>query len=67
MYTVQSARFSPDQGYHGLADEVFLSLPVVLGDFGVCDVIKQPLAPEEVTLLQAGTAELKTFLAAMKL
>lgn len=55
------------KGYHGLADEVFLSLPVVLGDFGVCDVIKQPLAPEEVTLLQAGTAELKTFLAAMKL
>jgi len=55
------------KGYHGLADEVFLSLPVVLGDFGVCDVIKQPLSPEEIQLLQAGTAELKTLLAALKL
>lgn len=55
------------KGYHGLADEVFLSLPVVLGDFGVCDVIKQPLAPEEIQLLQTGTAELKAFLAGLKL
>jgi len=55
------------KGYHGLADEVFLSLPVVLGDFGVCDVIKQPLSPEEIQLLQAGTAELTTLLAALKL
>jgi len=55
------------KGYHGLADEVFLSLPVVLGDFGVCDVIKQPLDPEEVKLLQEGTAQLKSFLAAIKL
>jgi len=55
------------KGYHGLADEVFLSLPCVLGDFGVCDVIKQPLAPEEVKQLQTGTAELKAFLATLKL
>jgi len=54
------------KGYHGLADEVFLSLPCVLGDYGVCDVIKQPLAPEEVKLLQTGTAELKAALAALK-
>ena len=55
------------KGYHGLADEVFLSLPCVLGDYGVCDVIKQPLAPEEVKLLQAGSAEIKAALAAIKL
>jgi len=55
------------KGYHGLAEEVFLSLPCVLGDFGVCDVIKQPLAPEEVKQLQTGTAELKAFLATLKL
>jgi len=55
------------KGYHGLADEVFLSLPVVLGDFGVCDVIKQPLAPEEIKLLQTGTAELKAALDGLKL
>merc|ERR1712042_409130 len=55
------------KGYHGLADEVFLSLPVVLGDFGVCDDIKQPLAPEEVKQLQTGTAELKAFLDGLKL
>ena len=55
------------KGYHGLADEVFLSLPCVLGDYGVCDVIKQPLAPEEVKLLQAGSAEIKAALASIKL
>jgi len=55
------------KGYHGLADEVFLSLPCVLGDYGVCDVIKQPLAPEEVKLLQAGSTEIKAALAAIKL
>merc|ERR1712042_281887 len=55
------------KGYHGLTEEVFLSLPVVLGDFGVCDVIKQPLAPEEIKLLQTGTAELKATLDGLKL
>jgi len=55
------------KGYHGLEDEVFLSLPCVLGDLGVCNVIKQPLAPEEVQLLQTGTADIKNWVAKLKL
>lgn len=55
------------KGYHGIADEVFMSLPVVLGDCGVCDVIKQPLAADEVKLLQNGTTDIKTLLAGLKL
>jgi len=55
------------KGYHGMVDEVFMSLPCVLGDFGVCDVIKQTMTQEEVKQLQSGAAEVKTFLASIKL
>jgi len=55
------------KGYHGLTDEVFLSLPCVLGDFGVCDVIKQTLQPDEVEKLKSGTAAMKTLVESLKL
>lgn len=35
------------QGEHGITDEVFLSLPCVLGRNGVLDVIRQPLTDTE--------------------
>ncbi|CAK9298650.1 unnamed protein product [Gordionus sp. m RMFG-2023] len=35
------------KGYHGIDKEVFLSLPCVLGENGVMDVIKQPLNEQE--------------------
>nr|XP_049693286.1 L-lactate dehydrogenase isoform X1 [Helicoverpa armigera] len=35
------------QGEHGITDEVFLSLPCVLGRNGVLDVIRQPLSDTE--------------------
>lgn len=35
------------QGEHDINDEVFLSLPCVLGRSGVCDVIRQPLTQTE--------------------
>ncbi|XP_059470899.1 L-lactate dehydrogenase [Neocloeon triangulifer] len=40
------------QGEHGINDEVFLSLPCVLGENGVTHVIRQILKPEETAQLQ---------------
>lgn len=39
------------QGLHGIEDEVFLSLPVVLGERGVTDIVKQPLTETELAAL----------------
>lgn len=35
------------QGMHGVKDEVFLSIPCVLGNSGLTDVIHMTLKPEE--------------------
>lgn len=40
------------QGMHGVEDEVFLSLPCVLGQNGVYDVIRQPLTDTEAAQLR---------------
>lgn len=40
------------QNYHGIDKDVFLSLPVVLGENGVTHVIKQTLTEGEVSQLQ---------------
>lgn len=44
------------QGEHGIEDEVFLSLPCVLGGAGVCDVIRQPLTDHETQQLRDSAA-----------
>ncbi|XP_053677271.1 L-lactate dehydrogenase [Anopheles nili] len=41
------------KGEHGIEDEVYLSLPCVLGRNGVSHVVKQILTPEETKKLQA--------------
>lgn len=40
------------QGFYGIEDEVYLSLPCVLGENGVSAIIKQHLTTEEVQKLQ---------------
>ncbi|CAH0746167.1 unnamed protein product [Diatraea saccharalis] len=40
------------KGEHGIEDEVFLSLPCVLGSAGVSDVIRQPLTEAETAQLR---------------
>lgn len=35
------------QGMHGVNDEVFLSVPCILGSSGLTDVVKMTLKPEE--------------------
>ncbi|XP_005996292.1 L-lactate dehydrogenase B chain-like [Latimeria chalumnae] len=37
---------------HGIQEEVFLSLPCILGSSGVCGVLKQPLKAKEIEELQ---------------
>lgn len=40
------------QGEHGIEEDVFLSLPCVLGSSGVLDVIRQPLTEKELSQLR---------------
>ncbi|KAK9747449.1 lactate/malate dehydrogenase, alpha/beta C-terminal domain [Popillia japonica] len=40
------------KGYHGIEDEVFLSLPSVIGASGITDVVIQPLTDSETQSLQ---------------
>uniref|UniRef100_A0A2P2HWH9 L-lactate dehydrogenase n=1 Tax=Hirondellea gigas TaxID=1518452 RepID=A0A2P2HWH9_9CRUS len=40
------------QGHHGVEEEVYLSLPCIIGENGVTHVIKQTLTAEEVAQLQ---------------
>lgn len=42
----------PLQGYHSIDKDVFLSLPVVLGENGVTHVIKQTLTEAEINQLK---------------
>lgn len=42
----------PVKGLHGIEEDVFISLPAVLGEEGVTDIIKQPLTPDERLQLQ---------------
>ncbi|KAL3273436.1 hypothetical protein HHI36_014880 [Cryptolaemus montrouzieri] len=47
-------------GKYGIADDIFLPLPAVLGSNGVCDIINLNLSPEELASLQDTAALLKT-------
>jgi len=40
------------QGYHGIEQEVFLSLPVVVGENGINAVFNQKLSDDEVEKLK---------------
>lgn len=42
----------PFQGMHGIKDDVFLSVPCILGSSGITDVIKMTLKTEEENKLK---------------
>lgn len=46
------------EGVHGVKHPVFLSIPCVLGENGITDVIQQTLTPEEEAQLQKSAATL---------
>lgn len=43
----------PVRGMYGIEQEVYLSLPAVLGASGIRDIVKLTLEPEEVAKLRA--------------
>lgn len=55
------------KGEHGIEDEVFLSLPCVLGAGGVCDVVRQPLTEPELQLLHKSSSLMAEVQAGLKL
>lgn len=54
------------QGLHGIEEDVFLSLPCVLGENGVSHVIKQPLEEEELKLLRKSADTLNNVITSLK-
>ncbi|XP_030055312.1 L-lactate dehydrogenase B chain-like [Microcaecilia unicolor] len=45
-------------GLHGIEDEIFLSLPCILGSCGVCGILKQPLKETETRQLRSSAERL---------
>ncbi|KAF2353998.1 L-lactate dehydrogenase [Trinorchestia longiramus] len=54
------------KGHHGIEEDVFLSLPSVLGENGVTHVIKQTLTAEEIAQLQKSAKTLGEVQAGLK-
>jgi len=46
------------QGYHGIQEEVFLSLPVVVGENGINAIFNQKLADDEVEKIKKSATTL---------
>ena len=47
------------QGYHGIEEEVFLSLPVVVGENGINAVFNQKLDDDEVEQIKKSATTLR--------
>lgn len=54
-------------GYHGITDEVFLSLPVVVGENGITSIFNQKLAPEESAKVLASAKTLHEVISSIQL
>ncbi|XP_056648198.1 L-lactate dehydrogenase isoform X1 [Diorhabda sublineata] len=55
------------QGHHGITEEVYLSLPAILGDTGVVSIVKQTLNPDEQASLQKSAKTMAAVQADLKL
>ena len=47
------------KGVHGIEGDVFLSLPVVLGESGITHIVKQNLTEKELLLLRKSAVTLE--------
>jgi len=54
------------QGHFGMEQDVFLSLPAILGENGVTHIIKQTLTPDEIKQLQTSADTLNQVQAGLK-
>ena len=54
------------QGYHGIEEEVFLSLPCVVGETGITHIFQQTLNDEEQKKLQHSAKTLASVIAGIQ-
>uniref|UniRef100_A0A6P7FFN7 L-lactate dehydrogenase n=2 Tax=Diabrotica virgifera virgifera TaxID=50390 RepID=A0A6P7FFN7_DIAVI len=55
------------KGHHGIADEVYLSLPAMLGETGIVSIVNQNLNEEEIEALQKSARTLAECQADLKI
>jgi len=55
------------QGYHDIQDEIYISLPVVIGETGVTSVFNQKLSDDELAKIQASAKTLREVLDGVKM
>jgi len=55
------------QGFHGIDEEVFLSLPVVISESGITSVLRQNLDEDEQSKVVASAKTLHEVIAGIKL
>ena len=55
------------QGYHGIEQEVFLSLPVVVGENGITAVFNQKLNEQESDKVRSSAQQLSSVLGGIKM
>jgi len=54
------------QGYHGIDEEIFISLPVVVGESGITSVFNQRINDEERAKIQKSAKTLREVLDGVK-
>jgi L-lactate dehydrogenase len=55
------------QGFHGIGEEVFVSLPVVIGESGITSVFNQKLSESELGKIQKSAKALRDIIVGIKL
>ena len=55
------------QGYHGIEDEIYISLPVVVGESGITSVFNQKINDEERAKIQKSAKTLREVLDGVKM
>jgi len=55
------------QGYHDIQDEIYISLPVVVGESGITSVFNQKLADDERAKIQHSAKTLREVLDSVKM
>jgi len=55
------------QGWNGISDEVFLSIPVVLGNNGITHLLSQKLRPDELAHVKKSAAALRNIIVNIEL
>jgi len=55
------------QGFHGIQDEIYISLPVVVGESGITSVFNQKLSDDELAKIVKSAKTLREVLDGVKM